>query len=348
MSHVIEVDDLTKQYPITTGYRRLMPGRSSRARRSAELMRPPALAGVSLTVAAGEAFGLLGQNGAGKTTLIRILTTALLPTSGHASVLGYDVVADAQAIRRRIGVITGEERSFYWRLTGRENLEFFATLAHVDGSRRSARIAELLERVSLAAHADRPVRSYSSGMRQRLGIARGLLASPDVLFMDEPTRSLDPISARDVRALVREHVLGDPTRAVILATHSMVEAESLCDRVAFVRRGSVVAAGPLRELRATIHPGRLVDLLVRGAAPAIETALRLGAHVEDLEVHEEDGLQRVRGVVDDRPGAVDSLLRAVMGSGAEIVDCRITEASLEDLFVRTLDDAAATDEVSVA
>lgn len=347
MSNAIEVTDLVKQYPITTGYRRLLPGPSQRARRAGEVARRPALAGVSLSVAAGEAFGLLGQNGAGKTTLIRILTTALLPSGGAARVAGLDVVTEARAVRRRIGVITGEERSFYWRLTGRENLEFFATIGEVPARSRRTRITELLERVGLSADADRPVRTYSSGMRQRLGIARGLLTAPDVLFMDEPTRSLDPISARDVRALVREHVLGDPSRAVILATHSMAEAETLCGRVAFIRRGALVAAGPLRELRATIHPGRQVDLLVRGSASSIETALRLGAQVDALVVTDEDGLTRVRGVVDDAPGAVDAVLRAVMGSAGEIVECRVAEASLEELFVQTLDERA-TDEASVA
>ncbi len=185
-------------------------------------------------------------------------------------------------------------------------------------------------------------------MRQRLAIARGLLTEPDVLFMDEPTRSLDPITAREVRGLVQDHVMARGDRAVILATHSMSEAEALCDRVAFVRRGEIVAAGPLRDLRATIHPGRRVDLTVRGSRPRLMAALPSVLQATDLEIAVEDDHLRLRCLVDDGPGVVDQVLRAVMAAGGEITECRIAEATLEELFVQTLQDPPGAPEVHVA
>jgi ABC-2 type transport system ATP-binding protein len=201
---------------------------------------------------------------------------------------------------------------------------------------RAARIEELLERVNLTADADRPVRTYSTGMRQRLGIARGLLSEPEVLFMDEPTRSLDPISARDVRILVKDHVMSDPKRAVILATHSMAEAEALCDRVAFVRRGEIVAAGPLAELRRTLHPGIRCELVLRGHPAGAATALRAAVPLVDIAVDDTDDDQHIRIILDEASGALNQVLRAIMVAGAEILDCRTSEASLEEIFVRTL------------
>jgi ABC-2 type transport system ATP-binding protein len=303
---------------------------------------------LDLDIHAGEIFGLLGQNGAGKTTLIRILTTALRPTTGTARVAGHDVERDTMGVRRSIGLISGEERSFYWRMTGRQNLVFFAAIAHIPLRERTARIEELLERVRLTADADRPVRTYSTGMRQRLGIARGLLNEPEVLFMDEPTRSLDPISAKEVRVLVREHVMSDPKRAVILATHSMAEAEALCDRVAFVRHGQIVAAGPLAELRRTLHPGIRCDIVVRGHPAGAATALRAAVPLVDIAVDDTDDDQHIRIILDEASGALNQVLRAIMVAGAEILDCRTSEASLEEIFVRTLGADASTTPESLA
>jgi ABC-2 type transport system ATP-binding protein len=345
MTPAVEVVDLVKRYPTATGYRDLL--RRSRPAPGAETGRP-ALGGVSLEIAPGELFGLLGQNGAGKTTLIRILTTALRPTSGTARVAGHDVERDTMAVRRSIGLISGEERSFYWRMTGRQNLVFFAAIAHIPLRLRAARIEELLERVNLTADADRPVRTYSTGMRQRLGIARGLLNEPEVLFMDEPTRSLDPISARDVRILVRDHVMSDPKRAVILATHSMSEAEALCDRVAFVRRGEIIAAGPLDELRRTLHPGIRCDIVVRGHPAGAATALRAAVPLVDIAVDDTDDDQHIRIILDEASGALNQVLRSIMVAGAEILDCRTSEASLEEIFVRTLGADASTTPESLA
>jgi len=201
-----------------------------------------AVDGITLTVAEGEVFGLLGHNGAGKTTTIRVLTGRALPTSGRASVAGHDVATARSRVRPLINVVF-EEQNLYDRLSGRDNLRFFARLY----AAREARADELLDRVGLAPAAKRKVRTYSNGMKQRLLLARALVNSPRVLFLDEPTRGLDPTSARELRDLVRELSRGGVT--VFLTTHYMEEADALCDRVAFLSQGRIVALDAPRELK---------------------------------------------------------------------------------------------------
>jgi len=187
---VIEASDLRRTYRTTTGTFR---------RRAKEI---EAVRGVTFEVAEGELFGLLGPNGAGKTTTIKMLITLLLPTSGSAGVLGLDVVRDAHEVRRRIGYVFGGERGVYERLSGLDNLRYFAELYGVPPREQKRRIAELLELVGLAGREKERVEGYSRGMRQRLHIARGLLHDPEVLFLDEPTIGLDPVGAREVRETI--------------------------------------------------------------------------------------------------------------------------------------------------
>lgn len=211
-----------------------------------------ALDAVDLGVAAGEVVALMGPSGAGKSTLLRILATLVTPDAGSAAVCGADVVRDAGAVRRAIGLVLGDEHTWYWRLTGRANLEFFAAL---HGMRRpAARDAaqELLTAVGLDEAADLPVGGWSSGMRARLAVARGLLARPRVLLLDEPTRSLDVGTAATVRELVRDHVAGGA--AALLVTHSAEEAAALASRTVVLGRGRVVAqAGPSEALEALVR-----------------------------------------------------------------------------------------------
>lgn len=204
--------------------------------------RVRAVDGISFSVAEGEIFGLLGHNGAGKTTTIRMLTGRTTPTSGTATVAGYDVVTQRDQIKRLINLVF-ETPNLYERLSGRENLTTFADLY---GAPRS-RVDELLEMVGIADAADRKVKTYSSGMQQRLLIARALINQPSVLFLDEPTRGLDPVSARDIRGIVSG--MSDAGTTVFLTTHYMEEADELCDRVAFLSQGKIVALDSPRELK---------------------------------------------------------------------------------------------------
>ncbi len=201
-----------------------------------------AVDGVSFAVQPGEVFGLLGHNGAGKTTTIRMLTGRTRPTSGSATIAGIDVATDRARIKPLINLVF-EDQNLYERLTGRENLKVFARL--YDAPMR--RVDELLERVQLTAAADRRVKTYSTGMKQRLLIARSLVNAPRVLFLDEPTRGLDPTSARELRALVQ--TLGESGTTVFLTTHYMNEADELCARVAFLVSGKIVALDSPTELK---------------------------------------------------------------------------------------------------
>lgn len=201
-----------------------------------------AVAGISFDVGAGEIFGLLGHNGAGKTTTIRMLTGRTRPTSGRASIAGHDVVTDLVAVKPIINLVF-EDQNLYDRMSGRDNLAFFADLYNMPRTR----VDDLLEAVNLKDAASQKVKAYSTGMKQRLLIARALINEPRLLFLDEPTRGLDPTSARDIRQIVSE--LSDRGTTVFLTTHYMDEADELCDRVAFLSQGEIVALDAPRELK---------------------------------------------------------------------------------------------------
>ena len=249
-----------------------------------------AVDGITFSVAEGEVFGLLGHNGAGKTTTIRMLTGRARPTAGTATVAGYDIVHERDRIKPVINAVF-EDPNLYERLSGRDNLRLFAELYGAPTSRAD----ELLETVGLTAAAKRKVKTYSSGMKQRLLVARALVNKPRVLFMDEPTRGLDPTSARELRALVSR--LSDEGTTIFLTTHYMEEADELCDRVAFLSQGRIVAMDTPRELKLKQGQRRAIVLLqdrteqsVRLDDPA--DAARLDQWMRDglvLTVHSQEG-----------------------------------------------------------
>ena len=214
--------------------------------------------GVSFEIGEGELFGLLGPNGAGKTTTIKMLITLLIPTSGAASVLGYDVVNDAREVRKRIGYVFGGDRGLYERLSALDNLRYFAELYGVPPREQQRRIAELLELVGLAGREKERVEGYSRGMRQRLHIARGLLHDPPVVFLDEPTIGVDPVGARELRATIA--ALTEAGKTVLLTTHYMFEADELCDRIAVIAKGRIVAEGTPADLKALVAERTVVEI----------------------------------------------------------------------------------------
>lgn len=226
------------------------------ARRQAQEDAVLALDAVSLTVEAGVLFGLLGSNGAGKTTLLRVVCTLLRPSAGRVQVLGHDALRDAEAVRRCLGVVLGGERAVYWRLTGRENLLYAAALHGVPPAVAEARVSSLLRMVDLSDRADDLVERYSTGMRQRLALARALVPDPPILILDEPTAGLDPAAVAHLRRLLTE-LRETRTRTILLATHNVTEAERLCDVVGILDRGRLVACGsPAALARRVAGDGR--------------------------------------------------------------------------------------------
>jgi ABC-2 type transport system ATP-binding protein len=286
-----------------------------------------ALGSVSLTIPSGEVHGLLGPNGAGKTTLVKILSTVLLPTSGEARVLGHDVVAAAASVRPLIGIVFGGERGLYWRLSGRQNLEYWGALYKLSRTEIRERSERLLQRVGLTERADERVETYSRGMKQRLHLARGLIGDAKVLFLDEPTTGMDPLAAREFRGLISE--LRGEGRTILLATHDMAEAESLCDRVTLIDRGAILATESPRTLGRVISRFQRID--VEGAD---ETLL---ARVAGL-----NGVARVTpadvGVRIEvaEEGVTAQVLKLLIDSGVTAV--RTSVPSLEEVYVHLIGD----------
>lgn len=220
-------------------------GLQRRLIRTASDAEVPALSNIDLRVAPGEVVGLVGPNGAGKTTLMKIISTLLEPTSGRVSVCGFDVTTAPDDVRRVLGLVLSDDRALYWRLTGRRNLEFFGVMQGLTRSQSILRADELLQSVGLAGR-DRLVFGYSSGMRSRLSIARGLLHRPSVLVLDEPTRALDPVAATAVGQMLRR--TAEQGVAVLLSSHRLDEIERVCDRIVAIVGGSVRFDGTASEL----------------------------------------------------------------------------------------------------
>lgn len=294
-----------------------------------------ALDRVDLELPVGGVHGLLGPNGAGKTTLCRIASTVLTPTSGSITVHGYDVLDDAEQVRRLIGIVFGGDRGLYGRLTARENLQFWCAMNGVPRRDTPGRVDALLDRLGLGSRAAELVETFSRGMKQRLHLARGLVADPPVLLLDEPTVGMDPVSAHEFRALVGE--LRSEGRTVLLTTHDMAEAQSLCDTVTFIDDGRIVGSGTPATLRA---------LRVEGGVRVRVHDLAEDAHEDLMTALPEE----VSGEHDARARHTD--LVVAPGSVAEVVDAVVRQGhvsvttgppSLEDVYLGLLGRREGTD-----
>jgi ABC-2 type transport system ATP-binding protein len=308
----------------------------------ARSLRPPfrrpesitAVDDVDLRISPGELFGLLGPNGAGKTTLIKILCTLIAPTSGSATVAGYPLHQES-AIKRTIGLVVSDERSFYWRLSARDNLAFFASMVGLRNPQARQQINEVLAAIELTEVAHRRFSDLSTGMRQRLAIARSLLHRPRLLFLDEPTRSLDPVATAHLHALIRQLITDGVT--IFLTTHNLLEARSLCDRVAVMHLGRIRACASPEQLELEFGqhgPSGLGEhyRLKLDRWSDHETA-RLAPVVPDLEVNPaQDGAVWLRFCTGPNQEALTAVLDALRSSGVTIYSIQSDRPSLEDVF----------------
>ncbi len=285
---------------------------------------------VSFEVGQGELFGLVGPNGAGKTTTIKMLTTLLIPTRGSASILDFDVVHKANEVRKRIGFIFGGERGLYWRLSGTDNLRYFASLYHVDPACKKTRIPYLLELVGLKDRGNERVEGYSRGMKQRLHVARTLLHDPEVLFLDEPTIGLDPVGAREFRQVIRS--LQEEKKTILLTTHYMFEADELCQRIGVIDHGKLVALDTPTGLKSHVRDLSVIEIEVFGIPLHIVESLRSLEFVDAVDVEDRDQKQALTVQTKLGSEAVPGLLSA-MGN-VKIGRVQVREPTLEDAYVR--------------
>lgn len=291
---------------------------------------------ISFGIQEGELFGLLGPNGAGKTTTVKMLTTLLIPTGGSASVRGFDVVDQADEVRKRIGFIFGGERGLYWRLSGIDNLRYFASLYGIDPDVSKKRIAYLLDLVGLNGRGEENVGGYSRGMKQRLHVARTLLHEPDVLFLDEPTLGLDPVGAREFRQVILN--LQTEKKTILLTTHYMFEADALCDRIAIINHGRIIAIDSPGGLKSHVKDLNVVEMETFGLPDPVLEKLRALPFVDALSLEEHEQKQMLLIQTSRGAEAVPEIMGAVDGQRVGRVVVR--EPTLEDAYVRLVGGSA--------
>jgi ABC-2 type transport system ATP-binding protein len=302
----ISIRNLSKTYP--------SPFRRLRALFRRPVKEPvEALRDVSFDVNSGEIFGLIGRNGAGKTTLTKIVATLVQPTTGSISVRGDDTVRHDEQVRRQVGLATAEERSFYWRLTAEQNLMFFARLHGLSDRTAKQRITELFGKLELEEVARRRFGEMSTGNKHRLAVARAILSQPPVLFLDEPTRSLDPLAAARMRELIRSLAQQDPPVTILLTSHNLAEVETLCERVAIISRGRIRAIDTPQHLRAVTSKSEQVHVTVSGLNGTNES-------------------ERISFTRESGDNQLDEMLRDLQKRGGRILDVETERATLLDVL----------------
>jgi ABC-2 type transport system ATP-binding protein len=283
-----------------------------------------AVNGVDLEVKKGELFGLLGPNGAGKTTLVKCLSTLLLPNKGTAVINGHDIVTDPIAARESIGITTGGERTLYWKLSGRDNLRYFAALYGLSSDEADRRIDYLLKIMGLEDKQYERIEKYSTGMRQKVSICRALIHDPPILLLDEPTLGLDPSFSRFIRSFIRKDLNQNRGKTIVLTTHYMDEADQLCDRIAIMNKGKIVSVDTPENLKKSIPHDEVLDVKCLGHADFEGIGQRVYSHSEDgmniYRIHAEN----VEEILSDVIKAADS---------TRILSMNVTKPTLEDVFI---------------
>lgn len=290
---------------------------------------------ISFAVPRGTIFGLLGPNGAGKTTTIKMISTLLLPTSGTATIGGYDVVQHEQQVRRQLGVVLGGDRGLYAKLSARENLRYFGALYGLTAASIAQRTEEVLDLVNLRDRADERTEQYSRGMKQRLHLAKAVLHSPPILMLDEPTIGLDPASAVDLRRAIAALI---PQHTILLTTHDMNEADQLCREIAIVDHGEIVAQGTPQELKGQVAGERRIVVAtaqsLNGASASVSEQIGTFPGVRSVS-HDltTDGGSEFTVLCANSASTLDHTLLALRDRGAVVQSVRVIEPTLEDAFL---------------
>jgi ABC-2 type transport system ATP-binding protein len=339
----IDAQKLVKKFPQrapANGEKSAATGQKKPSGLLSRLFRKPerkemftAVDGVDLQIAQGEIFGLLGPNGAGKSTTIRMLCTLLEPTGGTAHVNGFDILRQPTQVRQSLGTVLAGERSIYWKLTGRENLEYFAALYHLPPAVARQRINELLERMEISDRANELVEKYSTGMRQRIALSKALLARPPILLLDEPTLGLDPQAARRVRELIAE--LKAEGHTILLTTHYMEEADQLSDRIGIIDQGKIIALDTPAGLKQRIDQHEIVHMEVSGWNTALNTLLEALPNTSNLIVKNmgSDSLYEISLQTANSRIILPGLIQTINQNGTHLVNLNIVRPTLEDVFI---------------
>jgi ABC-2 type transport system ATP-binding protein len=328
----VNVSAVRKTFPKAFGYLSWLRSFGRSERRTV-------LSDVTFSVERGELFGLLGANGAGKSTVLRMLAGLVLPDAGSICVEGADALAEPLALRARIGLCTGEERSFYYRLTARSNLEYFGTLAGIKARDLPARIEEVARTVDLGGDLDRRFDQFSAGMRQRLSFARALLGDPDVVLLDEPTRAVDPVHTYQLRRFIRDELVNRQRKTVVLATNLLDEAWELCDRIAVLRAGRIVTIASPSELGRMTRVTRRYMVEVDGFDDAlIERIQAVSGLIGFSHAPISEGIA-LSIDMDEDPRTLTDLLRAVSANGIAVRSIRPEAVRPADVFSRLTDEA---------
>lgn len=288
---------------------------------------------VSFNVKKGEIFGFLGPNGAGKTTTIKMISTLLRPTSGSVLVNEKDVIENPMAALTNIGTVLAGERSTYWKLTGRENLEYFAAMNGITGKEGKERAHYLLKRFNLDKRGDETVEKYSTGMKQRVALAKALIAEPEILILDEPTSGLDPQSARNLREIILE--IKEEGRTIFLTTHYMEEADELSDRIGIIDHGKIIALDTPENLKRNLNKTNVVILEVNNWDEAISEEVKNIPFVENINSKFNEDIEswEVKIHIANGTDTISTLISSISSSNINITHFRVEEPTLEDVFI---------------
>lgn len=292
-----------------------------------------AVNGISFHVKKGEIFGFLGPNGAGKTTTIKMISTLLQPTSGNIQVNGIDVMEKPTEVLKNLGTVLAGERSTYWKLTGRENLEYFAAMNGITGKFAEEKVNSLLNRFNLEKRADETVEKYSTGMKQRVALAKALIADPEILILDEPTSGLDPQSARNLRELILE--IKEEGRTILLTTHYMEEADQLSDKIAIIDHGKIIAMDTPNNLKNSLEDTHATVLELNNWNQNILNEIKSIPEIKNVhsKYQEDTGRWEIKVHMNNGSNNINDLISTITSANAKIINFRVEEPTLEDVFI---------------